>query len=153
MLNRFTKSSQHSVLKGATTAPFGEKNQVGKMQGASYIIEVESGDFVEKGCRVCLTKHEFPVTVDQLIVLLKSMRVLEKTTTKDNLKITAFFEGSLDRCRANKRTLDCTLHNTEGDLPILFGKPSCPGSIYVFRIFEMRTRNLSINIQTFRMQI
>lgn len=131
LLNRFTTFSQHSVLKGATTALFGAKNQVGKMQGASYIIEVESGDFVEKRCSVCLPKHEFPVTVDQLIVALKYRRVLEKTATKDKLKITAIFSGRL----ANKRTLDCTLNITEGDLPILFRKPYSPSSLHLFVFF------------------
>ena len=70
------------------------------MQGASYSIEVESGDFVEKAGRVDLP--EFPVNVDQLIVLLKYKHVLEKTVTKDNLKITAFFAGSLDSSRAKQ---------------------------------------------------
>jgi len=78
------------------------------MQGASYTIEVEKGDFVEKAGRVELRVREFPVEVGQLIVILKSKRVLEETASKDNLKITAFYEGSLGSSRA-KQT-DIGLH-------------------------------------------
>ena len=101
------------------------------MQRASYIIEVESGDFVEKGCRVDLPLREFPVNVDQLIVLLKSKRVLEKTATKDNLKITAFFAGSLDKTNGHW-TVPCTTKRET--FLFSFGNPLVPVA-YMFLEF------------------